>query len=193
MVWYEQAPSRMLDDPVSSKDVAAAFSSLPSSATELHSLQPQVVQTVPPTALRDLLVPVVSREYLQALQPKRERLEQLCNTHSIDGVHLFVLAENDEGIDAYARNFSLGMTPEGIGEDPATGTLAGALACYLHTRGALQRGVQPIVFHQGPVGHLSELRVMLQTTAGENITNVKIGGRAVPAGKIFIPSKTKEV
>lgn len=185
VMWYGQGPSQVTADAVAAKDVVRAFSYLPHHAIGSGDLQPQIVRTIPPSNLRDMLVPVAAKEYLDAIQMRREQLEQLCHHYGVDGVHLFSHAENPKEPQAYARNFSLGMTREGVGEDLATGTLAGALACVLYERSALRGDIHNILFLQGPPGHHSALRVRLMTE-GKAIARADVGGRVQYTGTQFI-------
>src|SRR3989344_3976138 len=73
VMWYGQRPSQMTDDSVIAKDVSSAFSHLPQHAIGSDALQPQIVNTVPPSALRDMLVPITTKEYLDAIHMKKEK------------------------------------------------------------------------------------------------------------------------
>lgn len=184
--WYEQVPPEFLDEYVTPEEIADSFAGLPASSIGYQGLKPQAIATLSSaTNLKDLLVPVASVDVLQTLQPKLYAVQSLCETHRLDGLQ-FIVPSSSGSVDGYCRNFSLGMTNEGAGEDAATGTLAGASAWFLHTMGMLRGKLWDIVFHQGLAGAYSALHVGLSLVGGA-ITNVKVGGRAVKAGKVPVP------
>jgi trans-2,3-dihydro-3-hydroxyanthranilate isomerase len=91
-------------------------------------LCPQVVDTGVP----QILVPV-QRGALRLLEPDFPALEALLTEHGAVTLYLFTL----EGDRAAAR--SLYLEPDGVSEDPATGSAAGPLMAYVHDRLGLAR------------------------------------------------------
>lgn len=74
------------------------------------------------------------------------------------------------------------------GEDPATGSAAGPAIAWLVKNGLAQSG-QTIVIEQG-VEMLRPSRLHVSAKlAGENITEVEVGGRTIPVamGRLFLP------
>jgi len=76
------------------------------------------------TGLEDILLPLESREVLNALVIDFNALTELSQKYKVVGVHAFAI-ENGE---IYARNFAPLF---GIDEESATGTSNGALTAYL--------------------------------------------------------------
>jgi PhzF family phenazine biosynthesis protein len=90
----------------------------------VENLPAQVVAT----GAAHLLVPVRNREAIDRAQPDGKRLYQHLRSAGGQGCYLFCLDPVDPASVAYTRFFN---PTEGIVEDPATGTAAGPLACYL--------------------------------------------------------------
>ena len=80
-----------------------------------------------------------------------------------------------------ARMFGPGL---GVLEDPATGSAAGPLGCYLVQHAQRHGdGARRIVIHQGAsMSRPSVLHVAVDGDAGA-ITSIKVGGAAVPVGR----------
>lgn len=102
----------------------AAALGLEASDLSVESLPAQVVST----GATHMMVPVQSREAISRAQPDTKRLYQQLRSVGGQGCYLFSLDTVDPLAAAYARFFN---PTEGIVEDPATGTAAGPLACYL--------------------------------------------------------------
>ncbi|HAS72654.1 MAG TPA: PhzF family phenazine biosynthesis protein [Clostridiales bacterium UBA8960] len=76
------------------------------------------------TGLKDIIMPIASRDALNSLRFDFDQLTSLSETLDVVGVHAFAL---DSG-QIYARNFAPRF---GIDEESATGTSNGALTAYL--------------------------------------------------------------
>lgn len=113
-------------DPVA---LAAALG-LESSDLLVEGLPAQVVST----GATHMMVPVRSREAIGRAQPDSQRLYQQLRSVDGQGCYLFSLDTVDPLAAAYTRFFN---PTEGIVEDPATGTAAGPLACYLARYGRI--------------------------------------------------------
>lgn len=121
------------------------------------------------TGLKDIMLPVRSREDLETIVPDFERMAELSKENNVVGVHAFTLM-NDPDITAICRNFA---PLYGIDEESATGTSNCALACYLFKY--FQKKSQ-YVFEQGyNMGEIS--RIVVNITYHENIIDsVYVGG-----------------
>jgi trans-2,3-dihydro-3-hydroxyanthranilate isomerase len=98
--------------------------------------EPQVVST----GVAHLIVTVRDRAVLTAAAaPAAPRLRALLEP--LGAIVLYLAAA--DGADAYARGFFLG--PDGVIEDPATGSAAGPLLAYLREHG----GADDLTVHQG--------------------------------------------
>ena len=118
-----------------------------------------------------------SREELAALRPSRAALAAF----DLVGVDVFA----GSGREWKLRMFS---PDEGIGEDAATGSAAGPLACHLARHGLIEWGDE-IEIEQGvEIGRPSRLHARAEGAGGE-ITGVHVGGSAVVVarGEFRIP------
>lgn len=88
-----------------------------------ETLKPQILST----GLKELFLPVRDKSTLDSLIPRKNEIIKLSKEYGIIGIHAFSL---DKENDACGRNFAPIL---GIGEESATGTSNGALACYLYT------------------------------------------------------------
>lgn len=102
-----------------------------------RDLPPQVVST----GIAHLLVPLASPADLAAARPDPTALRSLLDDLDALVLYLAVL-DPDAGI-AHARGFFIG--PEGVLEDPATGSAAGPLLAYARERS----GARELTVHQG--------------------------------------------
>lgn len=96
----------------------------------VEDLPAQVVST----GAAHLLVPLRNREAIKRAQPDTHRLSQQLQAVDGLGCYLFSLDPVDPTAVAHTRFFN---PTEGIIEDPATGTAAGPLACYLAKYGKI--------------------------------------------------------
>jgi len=128
-----------------------------------------------------LLVPLVDREAVDRAVSDAAAFRRLGSV--VDGdlaIYLFT-AGRAAGETAYSRMFGPGL---GIAEDPATGSAAGPLGCYLVQHGVTYGAdAGRIVILQGvAMGRDSRLHVSVQG-AREAITGVRVGGEAVLVGQ----------
>jgi len=138
----------------------------------LDNLPAQIVST----GLKDAIIPVKSIEILFSIQPDCAKISQLSKKYNAVGFHVFSL-ETRFGATAHCRNFA---PLYDINEESATGTSNGALACYLHTYGVInKKSPSEFVFEQGySMGKPSE--ILARLAIKENLINeVQVGGRAI--------------
>jgi PhzF family phenazine biosynthesis protein len=132
------------------KSIAQALG-LPPAALGPPELPAQVVSTGVP----HLLVPVAPSA-LGTLRPDRERLREVLTSMGAQGCYVFGPTPGQRAA-ARARFFNL---VAGIPEDPATGSAAGPLACYLRYYDLLKDGLVRIA--QGSeTGRPSEIEIEL--------------------------------
>jgi PhzF family phenazine biosynthesis protein len=111
-------------------------------ATDLSDRAAEVVST----GAEHLLVPVRSRDTVDAAQPDTAALRAFLAEVGAEGCYVYTAdADPASGIDAYARFFNPTV---GIAEDPATGTAAGPLAALLVRDGLASEGTA-ITVEQG--------------------------------------------
>lgn len=130
------------------------------------------------TSRPKLMVPLASREVLDALNPDFEALWSLCDACGVSGFYPFVLAEaGEDGAVCYARQFP---NRSGYNEDPATGVAASALGAYLvYSRLVpVREGWNACTVYQGQaMGRPSVIRADT-LIAGGQITGTRVRGSA---------------
>lgn len=162
LVSMEQLRPRYYEK-LSDKDVQSMFEG----SVDLHPTLPVEVVS---TGLKEIFLPVASKEALDALKPKFGPMTDFCLSIGAIGVHAFCVDES--GVDALSRNFAPVV---GIEEESATGTSNGALGCYLfkhHTKKEIYHMEQGLFMKQP-----SSLVVRLKTI-DDYIEEVWVGGPA---------------
>lgn len=121
------------------------------------------------TGLKDVLLPVISKDHLEKLNPQFINMANLCRKLDVVGIHAFALTNNADTT-AICRNFA---PLYGIDEESATGTSNCALACYLFKHYKQQ---SQYVFEQGfNLGSASRLIVNI-AQHDSTIDTVSVGG-----------------
>ncbi|MBI4500416.1 MAG: PhzF family phenazine biosynthesis protein [Gemmatimonadetes bacterium] len=138
---------------------------------------PQVVST----ALPQLMVPIKSLPVLRGLPSGGTgiTLAALLRTYGSDCAMCYTLETESPEATVHCRMFAPGL---GVPEDPATGSAAGALGCYLvwHNIVRPHGGVARIVIEQGlEINRPSLIQVEITVGNGGEITEVRVGGDAV--------------
>lgn len=145
----------------------------------VDSLPIQVVST----GLKDIFVPIKSKEILNRIKPNFNKIIELTKREEVIGYHLFTL-DTQSSAAANCRN----LAPlYGINEEAATGTSSGALSCYLYKNGIIkEENAGSIVLEQGySMEKPSEILVNLSIENGE-IEEVRVGGKASLSGEKLI-------
>lgn len=123
------------------------------------------------TGLKDIILPLKSKEALDNLNFDMCDLEDLSESLDVIGVNAFYLPEKDSDI-VYVRNFAPLV---GIDEESATGTANGAMIYYLKMHGLIKGN--EITAKQGAnLGRPSEIDCYIEEVDGEYV--VKVGGTA---------------
>jgi trans-2,3-dihydro-3-hydroxyanthranilate isomerase len=107
---------------------------------------------------------------------------RLCQACGLDlPIFLFALGGPSPEDDVYGRMFAPDF---GIIEDPATGSAAGPVGCYVVHHGVVTaEAARPIQIRQGvAMGRPSRIHVSIEG-AGHDISGVKVGGTAVLVGR----------
>ncbi len=121
------------------------------------------------TGLKDIMLPVDSKDHLERLNPNFTNMAILCCDQDVVGIHAFALTDSAETT-AICRNFA---PRYGINEESATGTSSCALACFLFKHYKQQ---SQYIFEQGfNLGSVSRLVVNI-THQSDNIDTVHVGG-----------------
>lgn len=130
------------------------------------------------TGLKDIMVPVKSRDVLKTLSPNMKMIEEISKKYDVSGLHVFALG--DSNISAVCRNFA---PLYGIPEESATGTSNGALTSFLYKYGYLGSNIEDITIEQGNfMNRPSIVKAMLKVENNE-IIEVWVGGEALVAGE----------
>lgn len=138
---------------------------------------PQVVST----AIPQLMVPIRSLDVLRRLPSggTGTALAALLRKYGTDCAMLYTLETENPDATVHCRMFAPGV---GVPEDPATGSAAGALGCYLvwHNVVRPKGGIANIIVEQGlEIGRPSRIHVEITVGNGGEITEVRVGGTAV--------------
>ncbi len=137
------------------------------------------------TGIPSLQVPMRSLEVVRGLDPDMKALSEILATFGPHSV-CYAFSMEAEGKDAHlhARSFS---PLDGIREDPATGSAAGACGAYLAANGRLP--APDFVIEQGfEMRHPSRIEVHVEAD-GKVPKSVKVGGRVAPVlrGTLRLP------
>lgn len=135
------------------------------------------------TGLKDIMVPVKSLKVLNSIIPDMNKIKDISKKCDVTGYHVFTL-ETLHNSTANCRNFAPLC---GIPEESATGTSNGALGSYLYKYKLVNSTeAKNMVMEQGYVmDKPSEILVSL-TTSGDDILEVKVGGKALNLKEIQI-------
>ncbi len=126
------------------------------------------------TGLAHLIVPVRSLAAMRRLRPRSDELRAAMAGFPGSAAYCFTREVERPGSDAHCRMFAPHL---GTDEDPATGSAAGPLACYLATYTEAD-GPRRYRFEQGiEMGRPSLLEASVELVGGA-ITAVHVGGEA---------------
>jgi len=135
------------------------------------------------TGIRALVVPVTSLSALKKINVDAGALTKIYREQEAIGCYVFTFETIEKESLAHARFFA---PDDGIVEDAATGSAAGALAGYLLSNGACVEG--NYIVEQGDfMGRPSRITVSPKGAKGD-VREVKVGGQAVivAEGDFFI-------
>ncbi|AUV74111.1 phenazine biosynthesis protein PhzF (plasmid) [Lactiplantibacillus plantarum subsp. plantarum] len=121
------------------------------------------------TGLKDILIPIKSKQALHELQPNFDKIKDISEKHDVIGMHLYTIQEKRIVCRNYAPLYD-------IDEESATGTSSCAVAGYLYAHNYLRQNMY--VFNQGySLNAPSEILVKLTHDQENNITSIFAGGR----------------
>ncbi len=131
-----------------------------------------------------LMVPLSTRAAVDGLQIDRKALVRALRDETINELPVFLFALNDGGSSgetAYSRMLAPGF---GIGEDPATGSAAGPLGCYLLRHAAVTADTARSMLNVQGVAmrRPSRIHIAIESAGGE-IARVRVGGQSVLVGR----------
>lgn len=131
-----------------------------------------------------LIIPVKSRKHVDKAEADLAAMRKLKS--AFPGGHVgalfFATESGDDGVFAYSRMFA---PSAGVIEDPATGSAAGPLACYMvRHRLVPAEHINDFVNLQGvEMGRPSRLHMRITQDDSAAITRVQVGGQAVRVGE----------
>lgn len=145
--------------------------------TDLH---PELPAQVFSTGLPGLIIPLASLDAIQRINLDIGTFNEMCRKMSVTGAEVFTLQTLDKAHHAHVRNFDPLL---GVFEDPATGSMAGALGAYLLANRVFEyeEGLSTthMVIEQGyEMGRPSLIEVEVDVTEGA-VTEVRVSGEVV--------------
>jgi trans-2,3-dihydro-3-hydroxyanthranilate isomerase len=163
--------------------LAAALGLMPA---DIH---PDLPAQVFSTGLPGLIIPLTSLDAIERINLNVGVFNEICRSMSVTGAEVFTLETLEKAHHAHARNFGPLI---GVFEDPATGSMGGALGAYLLAHNVFdyeaQASTTHMVIEQGyEMGRPSLLDVEVDIREGM-ITEVRVGGQVVivAQGDLFL-------
>lgn len=143
-------------------------------------IHPRLPAQVYSTGLPGLIVPVVSLDAIQRIRLNVGVFNEVCREMSVTGAEVFTLETLDKAHHAHVRNFDPLL---GVFEDPATGSMAGALGAYLLANSLFpyehEASTTHLVIEQGfEMGRPSLIEVEVDIIKGA-VSEVRVGGQVV--------------
>jgi trans-2,3-dihydro-3-hydroxyanthranilate isomerase len=129
-----------------------------------------------------LIIPVTSRKAVDAAEADLAAMRKLKS--AFPGGHVGALFFSTEKADAEVLAYSRMFAPSaGVVEDPATGSAAGPLGCYLvkHRLASGERSKNMVNLQGVAMGRPSRLHMRI-TEKDQAITRVQVGGKSVKVG-----------
>ena len=129
-----------------------------------------------------LIAPLASRDAVDRVEVNRTEYARVCAAAGVKELPLFVFAvEESGGAAIYSRMVAPGL---GVTEDPATGSAAGPLGCFLYKHQLLPREQLSHIVNLQGVKMLRPSRLHISIDGrGEDVTRVRVGGRSVLVGE----------
>lgn len=146
-------------------------------------LRPMIIST----GLPDIMLPVNTKEELDALQPDMFLLSKVSEEYKVTGVHAFTL-DSEDGVTAHCRNFA---PLYDIDEEAATGTASGALTYYLYLNRCIGASDSCNLVQGEAMGRPSAILTEINADSkadGSVDCKIKVGGKAVvlASGEIML-------
>jgi trans-2,3-dihydro-3-hydroxyanthranilate isomerase len=129
-----------------------------------------------------LIAPLASREAVDRVEINRAEYTKACAAAGLKELPLFIFSLDNSGdAQVYSRMLGPGL---GVAEDPATGSAAGPLGCYLYKHQLIPRErLSHVVSRQGvKMLRPSRLHISIEGR-GDEVTRVRVGGRSVLMGE----------
>jgi trans-2,3-dihydro-3-hydroxyanthranilate isomerase len=145
-----------------------------------EDIHPDLPVQVFSTGLPGLIIPLVSLDAIGRIELNVGLFNEICRSLSVTGAEVFTLETLNKAHHAHVRNFDPLV---GVFEDPATGSMAGALGAYLLQKGVFdyepEQSTTHLVAEQGyEMGRPSLLEIEVDIEGGA-IVEVRVGGQVV--------------
>jgi trans-2,3-dihydro-3-hydroxyanthranilate isomerase len=177
--WMDQRPPDVRDSVTPRADLIRSIGVDPA-AVDQTGLPIQEISCGNPFTI----VPVATRAAVDAGEADLALMRRIKSAFPSGhvGVLFFSAEKVDRDVIAYSRMFA---PSAGIVEDPATGSAAGPLGCYLVKHGLADRTqMGDMVNLQGvKMGRASRLHMRIAQDAAGAITRVQVGGKSVRVGE----------
>jgi trans-2,3-dihydro-3-hydroxyanthranilate isomerase len=143
-------------------------------------IHPDLPVQVFSTGLPGLLIPLSSLDAIQRIALNVDLFNRICRATSVTGAEVFTLETVDKAHHVHVRNFDPLV---GVYEDPATGSMAGALGAYLLANNVFEyepeASTTHMVVEQGfEMNRPSLIEVEVDITQGA-VSQVRVGGQVV--------------
>lgn len=147
---------------------------------QAEDIHPDLPVQVFSTGLPGLVIPIASIDAVQRIALNVELFNRICRATSVTGAEVFTLETLDKAHHAHVRNFDPLV---GVYEDPATGSMGGALGAYLLANNVFEydagSSTTHMVLEQGfEMSRPSLIEVEVDVTDGA-INQVRVGGQVV--------------
>jgi trans-2,3-dihydro-3-hydroxyanthranilate isomerase len=165
-------------EPVSSRSDIIRAAGLDPAAVDRTALPIEEVSC----GVAFLFIPVATRAAVDAAEPDASAMRRLKSGFPGGHVGVFVFSAEpvDPDVTAYSRMFAPG---QGIAEDPATGGASGPLGSYLVKHKLAPSSGDMISLQGVAMGRPSRIHIRITCAAGDVITRVQVGGKAVRVGE----------
>ena len=161
-IFMNQPPGKILDMIPDTECVAEAL------GLTANNIDPRLPVQIASTGFPALLVPIISLRSIQRIVLNLSLLKDLLEENNVDMIYPFTRQTCEEKNSIHARGFAPFI---GINEDPATGSVAGALGYYLHKINSKER---EWIIEQGyEMKRLGNIFVEI-----EESTTIRVGGNA---------------
>ncbi len=171
-VLMQQSEPRIYDEINQIKPIS---NSLNTDEKFIGLINSEIKPTIVSTGLKDIMVPVKSREILNNIKADFKLIEDISYEYDVVGYHVFTI---DEG-QVYARNFAPRV---GINEECATGTSNGALVSLLYSKGLVLNQIEVV---QGESMNEKSL-IFVKINENDDVMDVYVGGKAYIEGVLQI-------
>ncbi|MBN1119523.1 MAG: PhzF family phenazine biosynthesis protein [Anaerolineae bacterium] len=145
-----------------------------------EDIDPVLPAQVYSTGLPGLIIPVISLDAIKRINLNVGLFNEVCRTMGVTGAEVFTTETLDKAHHAHVRNFDPLV---GVFEDPATGSMGGALGAYLLAKDVYpyeyEASTNHMVLEQGfEVDRPSLIEVEVDIREGI-VSEVRVGGQVV--------------